>query len=141
MQIRDALYTSSQPQLRYTVHPLASGSKEVLLIVDGQAVSATSAPLRLTWPAQGQAVTASVKSGDLTVPTQTFNGIWAMARFLSEATWSSNGSLWIAERPLREQSSGQLITTVRLEFDFQGAPPMFRHETFAGLACQAKVTQ
>jgi type VI protein secretion system component VasK len=146
--IQMAIYpnNATDPHFEYSVTahlPDAGGFKSENLAFDGQAwlISGSGGTRKFIWPgATLQSATLSLNSGtDLEVAR--YQGLWAVAHFLSAYNWQASGSGYIIQGRLIGPT-GQPFTSngkpveVRFDVDFKGVP-LFQAGFLSGYSCPA----
>jgi type VI secretion system protein ImpL len=146
--IQLAMYpgNATDPHFEYlvTAHlPDAGGFKSEKLTFDGQEwlISGSGGTRKFIWPgATLQGATLSLNSGaDLEVAR--YQGLWAVAHFLSAYSWQASGSGYIIQGRLIGPtgqpftSNGQPVE-VRFDVDFKGVP-LFQAGFLSGYSCPA----
>jgi len=137
---------ATDPHFEYSVTahlPDAGGFKSEKLTFDGQEwlISGSGGTRKFIWPgATLQGATLSLNSGtDLEVAR--YQGLWAVAHFLSAYNWQASGSSYIIQGRLIGPT-GQPFTSngkpveVRFDVDFKGVP-LFQAGFLSGYSCPA----
>jgi serine/threonine protein kinase len=135
---------ATDPRFEYSVTahlPAAGGFKSGNLTFDGQEwnISGSGGTRKFVWPgATVQGASLSLNSGtDLEVAH--YQGLWAVARFLSAYSWQASENSFIIQGPLIGPT-GQSFTSngktveVRFDVDFKGVP-FFQGGFLSGYSC------
>jgi len=144
--IQQAVYPNNvtDPRFEYTVTahlPDAGGFKSQKLTFDGQEwnISRSGGTRKFVWPGVTvQDASLSLNSGtDLEVAR--YEGLWAVAHFLSAYKWQSSGTGSIIQGPLigptgQSFMSGGKTVEVRFDVNFKGVP-FFQAGYVSGYSC------
>jgi hypothetical protein len=135
---------ATDPRFEYSVTahlPAAGGFKSGNLTFDGQEwnISGSGGTRKFVWPgATVQGASLSLNSGtDLEVAR--YQGLWAVARFLSAYNWQASENGFIIQGPLigptgRSFTSNGKTVEVRFDVDFKGVP-FFQGGFLSGYSC------
>jgi len=137
---------AADPRFEYSVTahlPDAGGFKSEKLAFDGQEwnIGGSGGTRKFVWPgATVQGASLSLNSGT-ELEVARYQGLWAVAHFLSAYKWQASGTGYIIQGPLIGPT-GQPFTSngktveVRFDVDFKGVP-FFQAGFLSGYSCSA----
>jgi type VI secretion system protein ImpL len=137
---------AADPRFEYSVTahlPDAGGFKSEKLAFDGQEwnISGSGGTRKFVWPgATVQGASLSLNSGT-ELEVARYQGLWAVAHFLSAYKWQASGAGYTIQGPLIGPT-GQPFTSngktveVRFDVDFKGVP-FFQAGFLSGYSCSA----
>lgn len=146
--ISGALYPdgSSQIQFAYNITPFPNDALERLeLEVDGRVLRSTGrggSTADFVWPGQGGGVVMRIFPGGF--EPQRHNGLWAVTRFLANATGFDTASGTYEWRP---ETSGQPMVlngrqvVIRYRVSYPSGVPFLQQGYLSGLSCVSRVTR
>jgi type VI secretion system protein ImpL len=137
---------ATDPHFEYSVTghlPDAGGFKSEKLTFDGQEwmITGNGGSRKFIWPgATLQGAALSLNSGtDLEVAR--YQGLWAVAHFLSAYKWQASGTGYVIQGPLIGPTGQPIMSNnkpveVRFDVDFKGVP-FFQAGFLSGYSCSA----